>query len=128
MALRLALGRRRGPRDLIVEDAVGIEDALVGGLDCLLDVNVLLRFDEVHQLIGVLADDDRPEVAGHVVPGDLLPLAVVADGQAGLVVVLLQALDGDADVKFGVDRALLDALKVIRLGLTAPVILKKNIT
>jgi len=37
-----------------------------------------------------------PEVAGLVVPLDAVVVLVVEDGEAGLVVELLQPLDGDA--------------------------------
>jgi len=51
---------------------------------------------QLDQLVAVLADDNRPEVAGLVVPLDAVVVLVVEDSQAGLVVELLQALDGDA--------------------------------
>jgi hypothetical protein len=58
-----------------------------------------------------------PEVASNIVPGDIVVVLVVEDGQAGLVVELLQAFDGDADVELGRDRTLANALVVVRLRL-----------
>jgi hypothetical protein len=58
-----------------------------------------------------------PEVASDIVPSDIVVVLVVEDGQAGLVVELLQAFDGDADVELGRDRALANALVVVRLRL-----------
>ena len=61
-----------------------------------------------------------PEVTSHVMPGHSVTVLVIEDGQAGLVMELLQPLDGDADVVLSIDGALLDALIVIRLGLPFP--------
>ena len=99
-------------------------------------VHSLLGGDELDQLVAVLAHNDGPaggrirnieagraalpEVTGHVVPGHAVAVLVVQHGQAGLVVELLQALDGDADVVLGVDGALLDPLVVIRLRFSLP--------
>ena len=96
-------------------------------------VHSLLGGDELDQLVAVLAHNDGPaggrirniekdrvalpEVTGHVVPGHAVAVLVVQHGQAGLVVELLQALDGDADVVLGVDGPVLDALEVVRLPL-----------
>ena len=56
-------------------------------------------------------------MASDIVPGDIVVVLVVEDGQAGLVVELLQAFDGDADVELGRDRTLANALVVVRLRL-----------
>ena len=61
-----------------------------------------------------------PEVTGHVVPGHAVAVLVVEHGQAGLVVELLEALDGDADVVLSVDGSLLYSLIVIRLRFSFP--------
>ena len=61
-----------------------------------------------------------PVVTGNVVPADAVVIFVVEDGQARLVMELLQPLDGDADVVLGVDGPVLDALKVVRLPLALP--------
>ena len=50
-----------------------------------------------------------------VVPLDPIAVLVVEHRQAGLVVELLQPLDGDADVVLGLDGPLLDPLVVVRL-------------
>ena len=52
----------------------------------------MLGLDSLHLQVGVLADDPGPEVAGHVVPLDAVVVLVVEDGQAGLVIELLQTL------------------------------------
>jgi len=78
-------------------------------------VHSLLGGDELDELVAVLTHDDGPEVTGHVVPDHAVVVLVVEDGQTGLVVELLQALDGDADVVLGIDGSLLDSLIVIRL-------------
>jgi len=57
-------------------------------------------------------------VASNIVPGDVVVVLVVEDGETGLVVELLKAFDGDADVKLGGDRTLKDALVVVGLGLS----------
>jgi len=80
-------------------------------------VHPLLGGDELDELVAVLTHNDRPEVTGHVMPGHSVTVLVIEDGQAGLVMELLQPLDGDADVVLSIDGALLDALIVIRLGL-----------
>ena len=59
-------------------------------------------------------------MASHIVPGDVIVVLVVEDGQACFVVVLLKTLDGDADVELGGDRTLRDALVVVGLGSTSP--------
>ena len=56
-----------------------------------------------------------PEVAGHVVPLDSISVLVVQHGKACLVVELLQALDGNADVVLSLDGTLLNPLVVVRL-------------
>ena len=53
-------------------------------------------------------------------PDDSVIVFVVEDGQTGLVMELLETLDGDADVVLGVDGPLLDSLVVVRLGLPFP--------
>ena len=59
-------------------------------------------------------------MAGHVVPLDSISVLVVQHGKARLVMELLQALDGDADVVLGIDGSLLDSLIVIRLRFSFP--------
>ena len=105
--------------DLVEPDGLELDGALAL-LDLLGDVDLVGALDEVHELVGVLADDDGAEVAGDVVPGDALGVLVVEDGEAGLVVVLLEALDGHADVELGLDGALLEALVVVGLGEAGP--------
>ena len=61
-----------------------------------------------------------PEVTGHVVPDHAVVVLVVQHGQAGLVVELLETLDGDADVVLSIDGSLLYSLIVIRLRLSFP--------
>ena len=109
----------------------------VGSLLSLIShVNPLLASDQVDQLVAVLADNHRsktfllallfvaathlPVVTSDVVPADAVVVFVVEDGQARLVVELLQPLDGDADVVLGVDGPVLDALEVVRLPLALP--------
>ena len=53
-------------------------------------------------------------------PGHAVVVLVVQNCQAGLVVELLKALDGDADVVLGINGSLLDSLIVIRLRLSFP--------
>jgi len=90
----------------------------VGSLLSLIShVNPLLAGDQVNQLVAVLADNHRSVVTSDVVPADAVVVFVVEDGQARLVVELLQPLDGDADVVLGVDGPVLDALEVVRLPL-----------
>jgi hypothetical protein len=48
------------------EDGVGVGHALVAGLDRVLDVLAVLRLDQLHQLVRVLANDDRPDVDKNV--------------------------------------------------------------
>ena len=59
-------------------------------------------------------------MACNVVPDDSVIVFVVEDGQTGLVMELLQTLDGDADVVLGIDGSLLDSLIVIRLRFSFP--------
>ena len=53
-------------------------------------------------------------------PGHAVVVLVVEHGQAGLVVELLETLDGDADVVLSIDGSLLYSLIVIRLRLSFP--------
>ena len=53
-------------------------------------------------------------------PGHAVVVLVVQNCQAGLVVELLQPLDGDADVVLSIDGSLLDSLIVIRLRFSFP--------
>ena len=94
-------------------------------------VFLTLRCYQVDELITVLANDHRPmkrsittngknsnnlpKVAGNVVPLDTVSIFVIKDGQASLVVELLEALDGDANVVVSLDGPFLDALVVVRL-------------
>ena len=59
-------------------------------------------------------------MTGHVVPDHAVVVLVVEDGQTGLVVELLQPLDGYADVVLSIDGALLYSLIVIRLRFSFP--------
>ena len=61
-----------------------------------------------------------PKVACNVVPFDAIAVLVVEDGQAGFVVVLLEAFNSHADVELGLDGTLLDTFKVVGLGGSAP--------
>ena len=54
-------------------------------------------------------------MTSNVVPLDAIAVLVVEHRQAGLVVELLQPLDGDADVVLGLDGPLLDSLVIVRL-------------
>lgn len=49
-------------------------------------------------------------------PSDSLSIGIVLDGEASLVMVLLQALNRNSNVKLGVDGTLLQALVVVRLA------------
>ena len=49
-----------GPLGLVGQDLVGIGDALVAGLDGVLDVLVVLGLDQLDQLVRVLADNHGP--------------------------------------------------------------------
>ena len=89
-------------------------------LSLLGDVNSLLGGDQFDELVTVLADNDGPGVAGHVMPGYSVVVFVIEDNQAGLVVELLQSLDGDADVVLCIDWTFLDSLVVIWLRLAFP--------
>ena len=42
-----------------------------------------LRFDEIHELVRVLADDDRAEVTGDVVPGDAVSVPELGEKTRG---------------------------------------------
>ena len=53
-------------------------------------------------------------------PLDPVVVLVVEHGQAGLVVELLEPLDGDADVVLSIDGSLLYPLIVIRLRFSFP--------
>jgi len=79
------------------------------------DVHALLRGYQIDQLVAVLANNYRSEVASDVMPLDSLAVLVVEDGQTGLVMELLQPLDGDPNVVICRDRPLINALKVVRL-------------
>ena len=59
-------------------------------------------------------------MASNVVPFDAIAVLVVEDGQAGFVVVLLEAFNSHADVELGLDGTLLDTFKVVGLGGSAP--------
>jgi len=97
-----------------VGKAVNVD--LVGSLLGLAgDVHTLLGGDELDELVTVFTDDDGPEVTGHVMPDHAVVVLVVQHGQAGLVVELLETLDGDADVVLSIDGSLLYSLIVIRL-------------
>lgn len=99
-------------------------------------VHSLLASDQVDQLVAVLADNHGskkfaftfhfvatlflPVVTGDVVPADAVVVFVVEDGKTGLVMELLQPLDGDPDVVLGVDGPVLDSLEVVGLSLSLP--------
>ena len=59
-------------------------------------------------------------MACNVVPDDSVIVFVVEDGQTGLVMELLETLDGDADVVLSIDGSLLYSLIVIRLRFSFP--------
>ena len=59
-------------------------------------------------------------MASHVVPGDVIVVLVVEDGQAGLIVKLLKAFNGDANVELGGDGTFQNSLVVVGLGLASP--------
>jgi len=80
------------------------------------DINTLLCGYQVYQLVAILADNHRPSMTGHIVPLNAIPILVVVHRQAGLVVELLEPLDGDPDVVVGLYGALLDTLVIVRLG------------
>jgi len=82
-------------------------------------VNTLLCSYQIDELVTVLANYNRPEVAGHVVPLDPVSELVVEYGEAGLVMELLQPLDRDPYVVVCFDGALLEPLLVV--GLRCPV-------
>ena len=63
-------------------------------------------------------------MTSHVVPGNTIIVLVVEHGQAGLVVELLEALDGDADVVLSIDGSLLDTFVVVWLRLSLPEIIQ----
>jgi hypothetical protein len=75
-----------------------------------------MRHEERGTRNAVAAKDSIPEVTGHVMPLDPIAVLVVQDGEAGLVMELLQPLNGDPDVVVRLDRPLLDPLVVVRLG------------
>lgn len=94
----------------------GVNIDRVGALlNKVLHVNILLRLDESYELVTILTDDHGPEMASSVVPGHPVVVLVVEDRQTGLVVKLLETLDGDADVVSRVDGTLLLALPVVGL-------------
>jgi len=81
------------------------------------DINSFLRVNKINKLIAVLANDDRSEVAGDVMPLDAVIVLVVQYRQTGLVVELLQALNSDSNIVFCFDRSLLNTLVIVGLGL-----------
>jgi len=86
-------------------------------LDLISHINSILCSDEPDELVTVLTDNDGPEMAGYVVPGDAVVVFIVEGGQASLVMELLQPLDSDTDIVLCLDGSLPDALLVVRLGL-----------
>ena len=88
---------------------------------------ILLYLHFYHPVYIILATDS-PEVTGHVVPGNTIIVLVVEHGQAGLVVELLETLDGDADVVLSVDGPLLDTFVVVWLRLSLPEIIQTSAT
>lgn len=61
-------------------------------------------------------------MAGHVVPLDAVVILVVEDGKTGLIVPLLQTLDGQADwIADTLQLPGLQSLIVVRLRFAAPV-------
>jgi len=104
-------------RHLVGQDGFKVNLAVFLGLfGDLGDVLSVVALDQVHQLLRVFADDDRPEVASDVVPRHAVAVElVVLDGQASLVVILLQSFDRHSDVELSVDLAVLHALVVVRL-------------
>ena len=45
----------------LIDDSIGVGDALVTGLDGVVDVLAVLSLDQVEQLVRIFTDDDRPE-------------------------------------------------------------------
>ena len=45
----------------LIDDGIGVGDALVTGLDGVVDVLAVLSLDQVEQLVRIFTDDDRPE-------------------------------------------------------------------
>ena len=110
-----------GRSDLVGHDRLQFYlPVLLRLLDLVGHVLAVLALDQIHQLLRVFANDDGSEVAGDVVPGDAVVVLVVLGGQTRLVVVLLQALDGHANVELGVDGASLATLVIVGLPLTPP--------
>ena len=54
-------------------------------------------------------------MTGHVMPFDAIPILVVVHCQAGLVMELLEPLDGDPDIVVCLYGPLLDTLVIVRL-------------
>ena len=61
-------------------------------------------------------------------PLNAISVLVVVHCQAGLVVELLQPLDGDPDVVVGLYGALLDTLVIVRLGFSCSEIMSRFIS
>lgn len=78
-------------------------------------INALLTGNQINQLIAVLANYNRPEVTGHVVPSYAVTVIIVKHSETSLVVELLEPLHGDANVVVGLYRSFLESFVVIRL-------------
>ena len=59
-------------------------------------------------------------MASNIVPCYAIAVFIVLHGEAGLVVVFLEAFDGNSDIKFSIDRTFFDTFKVIGLRSTGP--------
>ncbi len=58
----------------------------------------ILSKGSAQKLIRVLADDDGPHVTSDVVPTNSVVVVVIEHGQTGLIVPLLKAFHGQADI------------------------------
>ena len=106
-----------------------------------LSLVTLTRY-QVYQLIAVLTDYHRPVkkgkmlkffnreigsrtlpvVACDIVPFDSVSILVVHHGKAGLIVELLQSLNGYSNVVIRLDRPFFDSFIVVWLRFTSPII------
>lgn len=59
-------------------------------------------------------------MTSNVMPSHPILVLIVEDSQTGLVVVFLEAFDGDTNVEFSVDGAFFDAFEVVGLSGSGP--------
>jgi len=90
-------------------------DRVCAFISFITDVDTLLTRYQVYQLIAVLTDYHRPVVACDIVPFDSVSILVVHHGKAGLIVELLQSLNGYSNVVIRLDRPLFDSFIVVWL-------------